>query len=764
MPRFISYPYILLLLLATQTGSAQNGQIEGYLTSGSEPLAFASVAIPELSIGTVADENGYFKINKLPEGEMEVKAYLLGYQPRYKTLNLAPDQKVHLDLELSPIPGMLDEVVVTGTMKAVSRMESAVPVEVYTPAFFQRNPTPNVFEALQNVNGVRPQLNCQVCNTGDIHINGLEGPYTMVLIDGMPIVSSLSTVYGLSGIPNSMIERMEVVKGPASSLYGSEAIGGLINIITVHPDRADKISADFMATSWEEYNLDIGASTSLGKKASGLTGINLFHFDRITDNNGDNFTDVALQKRISVFQKIEFNRKGDRAFNLAGRYYYEDRWGGELQWKKENRGGDEVYGESIYTNRWEFMGNYELPTPQKMMVSFSYNDHQQNSVYGDVPYLAHQRIGFVQITWDHSHGRHDLLAGTAARYNWYDDNTPATGGTADDPGNNPDDFWLPGVFVQDEISLGNRHKVLAGLRYDYNQNHGNIITPRLAFKLSFPEGSIFRVNAGTGFRVVNLFTEDHAALTGAREVVIAEALKPERSYNVNINYLKKICKENGLGLIIEASAWHTWFTNLILPDYETDPNKIIYDNLDGSAISRGASLNIDLSIPSGFNFSVGMSAMDVFSNENGVRTRQILTERYTGTWSVGYSFSKTPLKIDYTGNLYGPMRLPLLGPLDPRAPESPVWSIQNIQLTFKKGKGMEFYGGVKNLLNWTPNEGNPFIIARAHDPFDRDVTFDGDGNALSTPDNPYALTFDPSYVYGPNQGIRAFLGIRYAIR
>jgi outer membrane receptor for ferrienterochelin and colicins len=110
------------------------------------------------------------------------------------------------------------------------------------------------------------------------------------------------------------------------------------------------------------------------------------------------------------------------------------------------------------------------------------------------------------------------------------------------------------------------------------------------------------------------------------------------------------------------------------------------------------------------------------------------------------------------------MRLPLLGDLDPRQEYSPVWSIQNIQLTFDGLKDLEIYGGVKNLLNWTPNKGNPFLIARADDPFDKDVTFDASGNAVATADNPYALTFDPSYVYGPNQGIRLFFGLRYSLK
>src|SRR5690606_28364296 len=105
--------------------------------------------------------------------------------------------------------------------------------EVYNKAFLRCNPTPSLFESLQMINGVRPQLNCNVCSTGDIHMNGLEGAYTMILLDGMPIVSGLASVYGLTGIPGSLIERIEVVKGPASALYGSEAVGGIINVITV---------------------------------------------------------------------------------------------------------------------------------------------------------------------------------------------------------------------------------------------------------------------------------------------------------------------------------------------------------------------------------------------------------------------------------------------------------------------------------------------------------------------------------------------------
>ena len=151
--------------------------------------------------------------------------------------------------------------------------------------------------------------------------------------------------------------------------------------------------------------------------------------------------------------------------------------------------------------------------------------------------------------------------------------------------------------------------------------------------------------------------------------------------------------------------------------------------------------------------------MDVTINRNGVTSQQLLTERFSGVWNIGYPLGRG-FTIDYTGNLYGPMRLPLLGPLDPRSEYSPWWSIQNIQLTKTFAKGWELYGGVKNLLNYTPPANS---IARSFDPFDKQVQFDTNGQVLSTPQNPYALTFDPTYVFAPNQGIRFFLGVRYTI-
>lgn len=726
-----------------------------------EPVQAATISKAGDAGGVVSDAKGKFIIDNIAD-TLTVSA--IGFQPKL----ILPGTKDHLVILLTPFERELDAVVVSGTMRPVKRLESPISVEVYTPQFLKKNPAPSLFESLQNVNGVRPQLNCSVCNTGDIHINGLEGPYTMVTIDGMPIVSSLASVYGLFGIPTQLIERIEIVKGPASGLYGSEAIGGLINIITKSPDKAPLLTANFMTTSWLEHNLDAGVKFKLGKKATSLLGINYYNYQHPLDKNNDQFTDVTLQHRISVFNKLSFARKNNRIATLAGRYFYEDRWGGDMRWNKNFRGTDSIYGESIYTSRWELLGNYQLPVEEKMFFSFSATGHDQNSYYGTTPYMGKQKIVFNQLNWDKPIGTdHNLLSGAVLRYNYYDDNSTATIDTMTGK-NNPDNYFIPGLYVQDEWKLSPKHLLLLGFRYDHHPVHKSIFTPRFAWKWSLKDKQVLRLNAGTGFRVVNLFTEEHAALTGARAVEIKESLKPERSYNVNLNYTNHF-QWQGVSLNMDASVWYSHFTNQIIPDYDTDPNKIIYKNLDGYASSKGLTLNLELNSGKRLKSLLGVTVQDVQKVERdqqgkAVKQQIMLTEKWSGTWAITYSLPIAGITIDYTGNIYGPMRLPLLSDTDPRPGTSRVWSIQNIQVTKLVNKHIELFAGVKNLLNWTPAKRTPFIIARSHDPFDKKVEYDAAGQVMATAENPYALTFDPAYVYAPNQGLRIFAGIRVNVK
>ena len=602
------------------------------------------------------------------------------------------------------------------------------------------------------VSGIQPQINCNVCNTGDIHINGLEGPYTMIMIDGMPIVSSLSTVYGLHGIPQSILQKVEVVKGPASTLYGSEAVAGLVNVITKDPATAPKFAADVFATGLGEINTDVTTKWSAGK-ANALLGINYFHYWNPKDINNDNFTDLTLSKRLSVFNKWSFTRQSGRRGSIAMRYVNEDRWGGELQWNKAWRGTDSIYGESIYTSRFELLGSYDLPMRSKpIKFDYSYNYHHQDSYYGITKYLASQHTGFAQLVWDGKIGNVNFLAGIPLRYIWYDDNSPATEDSLKKT-NKPSVTYLPGVFLQNEFEL-NKLTILTGMRYDYNSIHGGIITPRLSFKYAVNGQNTLRLTGGSGFRVVNLFTEDHAALSGAREIVIEEDLKPEKSWNVNANYngWKKI---SGGNITLDASLFYTYFTNQIVGDFATDPQKIIYDNLHGHAVSKGATTSVELTLQNGFKMLTAVTVMDVYRKEkrNGlyVKTPQLYAPNFSGNFSLSYNWKKPGVVIDWTGKINSSMHLPVV-PNDFRPEQSPWHCIMNLQLTKRFANNLEIYGGAKNLLNFIPKD----PILRPFDPFDKNVN--------DPINNPHGYTFDPSYNYAPLQGIKTFLGVRWTLK
>lgn len=751
----------LTLSLFVITGKTQNSRLTGYVKSGDLILVNAEVFISGSGKVCFSDSAGRYSLNDLNSGTYTVNAALAGYltQSQIVSINDPTETKLSFDLPLNA--KTLAEVVITHSLLLNYKPADPVPTEVYTKAFFKTNPAPSLFESMQTINGVRPQVNCNICNTGNIQINGLNGPYTMVLIDGMPIVSGLATVYGLSGIPQSLIERIEIVKGPAPARYTPEAVGGMINIITKKPQAAPLVAADIFSSSWADFNIDLGVNYKTGKKSQGILGVNYFNYENPIDYNKDGFTDVTLQDRISLFNKWQLERKDNRLFTLAGRYVYEDRWGGDMRWNRKFRGGDSIYGESIYTNRWEVMGTYQLPLKEIIYLQLSSNGHYQDSYYGTGAYMASQWVHFGQVTWEKSVQQHFISGGISYRYTWYDDNLSGIPLYDSTKTVNAAPFiqHLPGLFLQNEIRFNETQTLLVGGRYDYHQIYGSVFSPRINYKIaSRNQKNTLRISGGNGFRVANVFTEDISSLTGSRRVLFRDELKPERSWNGNINFMRKFFPGQQTVLSLDFTTFYSYFTNRIIPDFDTDPDDVIFGNLDGSSVSKGISFNIDVVSGKGLKLMTGGTLMDVSYTHKGQTKRQLLTERYSATWSMSYTFPKTDLSVDYTGNVFGPMNLPVLGPLDNRPAESPVWSLQNLQITKRFKRYLELYGGVKNILNYTlPTN----TIARPFDPFDRNVQFDSKGQAIATPDNPNALTFDSFYAYAPNQGRRPYLGLRF---
>ena len=740
---FLWFLFVLFLFPSFSQSKVINGIV---IDNQKKPIPFAHVMNLTDSTSAVCDVRGNFKI-KIVNQATVLKASSIGFES--VELNISINNYTSdVTFVLKENNDILKEMVISGTLRLIDKKESPIPIAVYKAQFLNSVPSPSLVQATNQITGLRPQFNCSVCNTGDIHINGMEGAYSMIVIDGMPIMGGLSTVYGLQGIPTSIIDQLEVIKGPASTVYGSEAMAGLINVVTKNIDCVPKLSLDFNISSWGELQTSIVYKLINKQRFKAFSSIDIFNYNNPIDNNDDGFTDLSLKNRYSIFNKFQFfNKNGDNPLNLTLRYLNEDRWGGQMNYTDQDRGKNTVYGESILTNRIEASSFYQFSESKNLKWQNSFSFHHQRSWYGLVEYEAKQIIGFSQLTWHKSLGKkNNFLSGFAMRYNSYNDNTVAT--------LKADNWWLPGFFLQDNFKFSDNQQLLFGWRTDFHSKHGFINSPRINYQLNITDKSSLRIGYGDGFRVVNVFTEDHAALTGAREIIFLEELEPEKSKNLNIN-LSNSWNTDNLQITLESSVFESRFSNKIIPDFLTNDNQIIYSNLSGYAIARGISSEIFLKmykIP--LKFSVNATILDVSNfkeNSTGemVKNQQLLAEKYSIKWSVNYWFEKLGLDMVYSATNYGPIRLPILEN-DFRPEYSLPYTIHNLKVSKNYNNGWTNFISLRNFTNFTPPK---YSILRANDPFDQNIN--------DPIDNPEGYTFDASYMYASFQGFNLVFGVSF---
>lgn len=712
---------------------AQNQHtISGTISSGGEPVAFANVGIPSLNKGVSTNEDGYFELKNIPEGRFELKVSAVGFIELKKEIVVHDTAELYLEFELRRSITELDQIVVTGTLKETTIKDSPVKVQWVSGETLNKSSSNNLMDGVKYINGLYSQVECAVCGTSNIRINGMEGPYTSVLIDGMPVMGALASVYGLSGINSDIIQNLEIIKGPNSTLYGSQAMGGVINIITKYPDQAPLFSVHTNTNSHSEHNFNLSYNPEL-ENSETLFSSTLYHSGAFIDENNDGFGDLTQDTRFTFFNKWNLKREDFNKTSFATKLYLEKRRGGVENYDHTLRGSDTVYGESIYTNRFELMGSHDFPLEKAdLKLDASYAYHNQDSYYGDYHYQADQHIFYSHLIWNQPLFEDgDLLSGLAVKYDALDQlfNTMTL------EGGSKESRFVPGIFLQYDHRWNNSLQSLAGLRADHHLEHGVILSPRLNLKVKPGSHTTFRLNMGTGFRIVNLFTEEHEALTGGREVQIAEKLNPEESFNLALNLNQIIDIGESSILNTDFDIFYTRFSNQIIPDYST-PNQIIYTNLNGYSISRGISLSMAHNFIAPLTYMVGFTLQDVYSVEEDIKEDILFSPDFTMVFSLSYVLEKYQLAFDYTGRVNGRVKLPEYSGRDEI---SEIFSEQNLKVSKAFNNGIQLYVTGKNIFNYT--QPSPLIA----------------------PGEPFSDEFATDYVFGPVQGRRIEVGISLAI-
>lgn len=264
---------LLILSIAVSTisfaGIRDGKTISGHVIEADteENIPFASILIIENGENTACNEQGQFEFKNLKPGKYTLRVSAMGYITQTKEVHVSKQYTTVVHFKMKEEPLQIDEIVVSANRHAVSRREAPVVVTVLNTELFERVNSKDLAQSLNYVPGLRVENNCQNCGFPQVRINGLEGPYSQILINSRPIISALSGVYGLEQIPVNMIDRVEVVRGGGSALFGANAVGGTINIITKDPvNNSFQISSNFQnlgGKSWEQY---MGANASLVAK------------------------------------------------------------------------------------------------------------------------------------------------------------------------------------------------------------------------------------------------------------------------------------------------------------------------------------------------------------------------------------------------------------------------------------------------------------------------------------------------------------------
>lgn len=651
----------------------------------------------------------------------------------------------------------IHEMVFTGTLKEMRKDDFAIPVEIYTRDYFIKSDAANLYQAIAMVAGIQANIDGAIDGSGDIEINGQDGPFTLIMIDGMPVSPGNAGLYALAGIPINIIERIEIIKGPASTIYGSDAMSGVVNVITRNPEHVSSFFGEVKLSSYLETNADLGGSFHAGK-AAGLITASLYNMNMRWDLNKDGYIDLPLTNRFCIFSKWTFRNKFRKLSSVYGRYLFEDRLGGQMGFRRSDIGSDSIYGISTRTNRVEIFGNFALPVQSfDLTLQVSYTDHKQDSWYGDNPFFNEERNARMQLLYDKKiKDASDLTVGAAYRFYWYNDNLHNPGDTGLSLLSYPLLNHFMAAFVQDMIHMDRNNEILAGFRYEYNSLYaGHTFSPRFDYKWMDNKRSDFvRFSLGSGFKTPDVFIDNSYAYNNGKAIIVNGTLKTELAYGGQLDYEKKIAGKGNYDL--EANVFFNTFINKLEANTGLYPDAIVYTN-DGTVnVDYGLNLKGDLAFVFPLHLNIGIT---LFRNVNLSRNSQSQlvydvvpnAPVFTATYALSYSFQKQGLSIDWTGLINSPMYLNTEQD-DYRPSTSPWYCLMNLQVTKRFGAGLEFFFGAANLLNVMPQ--NP--ILRGSDPFNRQI------NDLNN--DPRHYTFDASYIYAPMTGIRGFAGLRWHIR
>lgn len=707
------------------------------------PLPGANVYWLNTTVGASTDIDGMFTIPYNKDYKKLVISYV-GFTT--DTLDITEPKMVQHWLK--PVSN-LDEVVLKGRRKptATSYLESQNIINI-SSAELLKAACCNLSESFETNPSIDVNFADAVSGTRQIKMLGLTSPYILIATENIPSIRGASQAYGLSFIPGTWVESIQITKGAGSVINGYESIAGQINAELQKPTTDDRLFVNAYAAANGRYELNTHINTEINNKWSTGLYVHGNLRDMKFDNNDDTFLDMPLQKQINVMNRWQYTdtEKGFVSF-LNVRYLNDEKQTGQIDFDPDtDKFTTNAWGSEIDTQRFEISGkmgyvNPEIPW-QSLGLQFAFSNHEQQSYFGLNEFNIKHNSIYSNVIYNSIIGdsRHKIKTGLSFTYDHYDEYVVNT------------DFERSersfGAFVEYNFDNIENLNLTAGLRFDTHNLLGEFVTPRLHVRYTPWERSALRGSFGRGIRSANIFAENQNLFASSRTFNILDSggliygLDPEIAWNYGVSFLQGF-NLFGRKADVTLDYYRTDFENQIVVDLE-NPLEVNFYNLDGSSYANSFQVEMSYNVFENFDIKSAYKFYDVKTQYNSGKLEKPLTPKHRVFANASYETEQkengSQWKFDTTFNWIGEQRFSstATSPVQFQLPDyTPTLSTLNAQITKVFSDKFEVYLGGENITN--VKQDNPIVSA----------------------DNSFGSNFDSTFVYGPIFGSMYYAGLRF---
>lgn len=739
----------LIIMLPILTFSQD--RIEGIVTEATSenkvfPLAGANVFWLDTSVGAYTDIDGKFSIPYQPSYTKLVISFV-GFKT--DTLTITEPKFINHVLKAT---SALDEVTLTARRQATAKSYlSAQNITTVSSAELLKAACCNLSESFETNPSIDVNFSDAVTGTRQIKMLGLTSKYILITTENIPSIRGASQAFGLSFIPGTWVESIQITKGSGSVVNGFESIAGQINAELQKPTTDDRLFINLYGSMNGRLELNTHLNTKVSDKWS--TGLYLHGNlrDQKFDKNGDTFLDVPLKKQVNIMNRWQYTNpeKGLVSFiNL--RYLTDTNQSGQIDFNPDtDRLTTNVWGSEINTERFELstkLGyvNPEIPW-QSLGVQFAFSSHNQASYFGLNEYDINHNSIYSNVIYNSiiTDSRHKVKTGLGFTYDHYDERAIGT--------NFERSERSAGAFFEYAYDDLDKLTLTAGLRFDSHNLLGEFITPRLHARFTPWEKSALRASIGRGKRSANIFTENQSIFATSRAISILNTdgniygLDPEIAWNYGLSYLQGF-NLFGRKADVIFDYYRTDFKNQVVVDWE-NPQQVNFYNLEGDSFANSFQVEFNYNMFERFDLRTAYKYYDVQTDYVSGRQSKPLIPRHrffaNASYETAVSETKTAQwKFDVTYNWLSEQRFASTAsnPIEFRlGEESPTVGTLNAQVTKVFSSKFEVYLGGENITN--VRQDNPILAA----------------------EDPFGSNFDTTFVYGPIFGSMYYAGLRFKI-